>query len=98
MTRKALLLALLASTALSLTGLPAAAQGACLSDRDIQNAWASGQILPFERIKASLPPGAKVVGKFEVCDQGGQFRYLVPVLINGSDARTISLNAVTGQP
>ena len=98
MTRKTFLLALLASTALILPGLSAGAQAACLSNRDIQAAKDARQILPFEAIKANLPPGAKVVGNFEVCEQGGQLRYQIPVLINGTEARTISLNAVTGQP
>ena len=99
MTRKTLLLALFASTALILPGLSAGAQAACLSDREIQAAVASGQILPLNAVmaQAGLPPGTKVLPPVQVCDQGGQLFYTVNVL-EGGQARTISLNARTGRP
>ena len=93
MTRKTFLSLLLASTALALLALPANAQGACLSDRDIQNAVASRQILPSDEVlrQAGIRPN-QIVGKLRVCDQGGQLFYMVPVL-QGGEAKTISLRA-----
>lgn len=98
MTRKTFLSALLASTALFLSGVPANAQGACLSSQQIQSAVASGSILPLNEIlaRSGIPPNT-VLSPVRVCDQGGQPYYQIPV-DEGGQARTIALNAITGQP
>lgn len=95
----ALFAALLISTALTLPGTPALAQGgACLSEPEIQNAIAAQQIRSLPEILSLAGLSREdVVGAVRVCDLGGQLFYQVSVL-SGGEAQTISLNAVTGVP
>lgn len=93
MTRKTHISALIITAALALSGLPA--QGACLSNNDIQNAIGSGQILSFNEIVARA--GLSGVLSFKVCDRGGQWYYEVTV-DEGSQVRKVLLNAKTGRP
>ncbi|MBU1176165.1 MAG: PepSY domain-containing protein [Alphaproteobacteria bacterium] len=94
MTRKAFLSALLATTALTLTGFPAQAQGACLSQIEIQSLSDSGQIMPFPEVRALLSGKAL---SFDVCEEGGRLVYKINV-DEGGQARIISLDARTGRP
>ncbi len=98
MTRKTFLSALFATAVLVLPVSPVQAQGgACLSDRAIQNAVASGKILPLNEILALAGlAGTKVLPPVKVCDQGGQPYYIVSVL-QGGQAQSIALNAITGK-
>jgi hypothetical protein len=94
MTRKTFLSSLLASVAVFLPIVPVAAEGACLSDREINQAVANGQILPFNTISSRL--SGKPLS-FKVCDRGGQLYYEVTV-DEGAQVHKVYLNAKTGQP
>ena len=94
MTRKTFLLALLATTSLSLIGMPAVAQGACLTPAEIQSLTNSRQIVSFPEVKARLSGTAL---SFDVCEEGGRLVYKIRV-DEGGQARIITLNARTGQP
>lgn len=74
--------------------------GSCLADTAVQQAVASGQILPLNEIlaRAGLPRGTKVLPPVRVCDTSGQLFYQISVLEADGNARTLVLHASTGQP
>jgi uncharacterized membrane protein YkoI len=96
MTRKAFLATLLAFFALALPVLPVEAQGACLSDREIQSAISSGKILPLNKIITRAGLTGKVLS-FKVCENGGQLQFVISI-DEGSRVRKVYVNAKTGRP
>ena len=80
---------------------PALAQdnsrGQCLSDRQIQTAIESGQILSWPKIKKLAGISAyQEVSDVEVCLIGGEPYYMLNVISPGGEATKIALNAVDG--
>jgi hypothetical protein len=90
-------IALATALALALTSasvLPAAAQGACLDNRQIQEAVASGEILSLDQVLASAGvDGSQSILNVQVCDQGGQLVYVVGVLSDSGEAENLTLSA-----
>lgn len=89
----------LAVMALGLTGAgiglaPASAQDACLDNRQIQDAVASGQIASLDRVLADAGiDGDHSVLSVQVCDEGGRLAYVIGVLSAAGEARTLVLDA-----
>ena len=83
--------------------MPAFAQGGargnmdCLSDRDIQTAIESGQILSWPRVKRLAGISAyEEVSDVQVCMIEGVPYYILNVVSPGGEAAKIALNAVDG--
>lgn len=75
----------------------AAAQGgACLSDAEVQQAVASGQILPYADIVRALPGGDTALD-FRVCGSGQQLYYEVTVRTESGSKTMHRVDARTGQ-
>jgi len=75
---------------------PSAAQDSCLGKREIQGAISSGEILPLADILSMAGVSASEVLSVQVCDQGGQYYYMVAVLDTNGNAQNLVLNARTG--
>ena len=98
MNRKTFIAVLLASFAQLMLGQTAFAQGGgCLSEREVQAAVGSGQILSLNDIlqRAGIPRSKLL--NFEVCNRGGQLFYQLSV-DDGASAGVRVLNAATGRP
>lgn len=95
LTRKPSALVVLAAVlALALTAgtLPASAQS-CLSNREIQEAISSGQVMsPYEAVQRAGYDSSDVLD-FQLCDQGGRLVYIVQVLSPSGEAQNLVLNA-----
>lgn len=95
-TRKPSALVILAAAlALALMGagtLPASAQG-CLSNREIQEAISSGQVIsPYEAVERAGYASSDVLD-FQLCDQGGRLVYIIQVLSPSGEAQNLVLDA-----
>lgn len=84
--------------ALVFTSSTGAYAQACLSGHEIQQAVASGQILPLSEIlaRAGVSRGSKVLQPVAVCNRGGQFYYQLSVLDKTGKASKLVLHALTG--
>lgn len=96
LTRKPSALVVLATVlALAATGagtLPASAQ-ACLSNREIQEAISSGQVMsPYQAVERAGYDSSDVLD-FQLCDQGGRLVYIVQVLSPSGEAQNLVLDA-----
>lgn len=97
MMRKMLFAALVAVTALSTSGASVQAQGACLTPQQHNQAVTAGQILSLPDIlRVAGIPKDQVREPVQVCDQGGQLYYSIPV-DRGASYENVVLNARTGQ-
>lgn len=76
---------------------PSTAQDSCLGKREIQSAISAGEILPLADIlsMAGIDSSQEVLS-VQVCDQGGQFYYMVAVLDTYGEAQNLVLNARNG--
>ena len=90
--------ALAASAAMVALALPAAAQGECLNNRQVQAAIAQGEILPLAEVLAMAGvDGSADVLSAQVCDLGGgQLYYQVAVLDSYGESENLVLNATDG--
>lgn len=91
---------LLAAIGLALSfGAANAAQAACLSPNEIQQATAEGRILPLDAIarRAGVGPGTniKLLG-FSVCERGGGLYYDLSVLGKNGRAGKRAVDAASG--
>jgi hypothetical protein len=75
-------------------GSSAAAQAACLDNRQIQEAVASGEILSLAQVLASagVDSSAEILS-VQVCDQGGGLVYIIGVLAPSGEAQNLVLSA-----
>ncbi|WP_193336500.1 hypothetical protein [Devosia beringensis] len=80
--------------ALALLGSGAAQAQACLDNRQIQEAVASGQIMSLDAVLASagIDGSAKVLN-VAVCDEGGRLVYHIGVLAASGEAQNLVLSA-----
>ncbi len=94
-TFKPLVAALAAATLISLSAaVPAAAQEACLSNRDLQTRIASGEIAPVAQVLERNGIGRNTeVLSVEVCRDNGNWAYYVGVIDAYGQARTLVLRA-----
>ena len=94
-TRSPLRLAPLAlALALALLGSGAAQAQACLDNRQIQEAVASGQIMSLDAVLAAagIDGSAKILN-VAVCDEGGRLVYRIGVLAASGEAQNLVLSA-----
>jgi uncharacterized membrane protein YkoI len=71
-----------------------AATAACLDNRQIQEAVASGEIMSLAAVLASAGVEADSdILSVEVCDEGGRLVYIIGVLTPSGEARTLQLSA-----
>lgn len=92
---KTLLAAPFVALILSSAIVPAAAQGgSCLSNREIQDAIASGEILPVSQAlqNAGVDRSQEVLS-VKVCDNGGQLYYIVAVINSYGQAENLTISA-----
>lgn len=75
----------------------AAAQSACLSGGQIQQAVAGGEILSLNEIISTAGlAGSTVLQPINVCDRGGQLYYELSIVDNAGNAQRLVLHALTG--
>lgn len=89
------LLSALLLTAGAAPAEPALAQGSnCLSNTDIQDAIAGGEIAPLARVLASagVGPDAEILS-VRVCGEAGDYNYVVAVMGRDGNARNLTLPA-----
>ena len=80
--------------ALGLAGTGMANAQACLDNRQIQDAVASGQIMSLADVLASAGiDGSSEILNVQVCDQGGQLVYVIGLLTPSGEAQNLVLNA-----
>lgn len=89
---------LLAAIALALTvglaGIAPAQAQACLDNRQIQEAVASGQIMSLADVLASAGvDGSAEILSVQVCDEGGRLVYIVGVLTPQGEAQNLVMSA-----
>ena len=67
---------------------------ACLDNRQIQEAVASGEIMSLDAVlsMAGVPRGAEILS-VEVCDQGGGLVYVIGVLSEDGQAQNLVVSA-----
>jgi uncharacterized membrane protein YkoI len=88
----------LASAALALAvlfgGTLAASAQACLDNRQIQEAVASGEIMSLASVLASAGIDSSTdVLSVQVCDEGGRLVYIIGVLTPSGEAQNLVLSA-----
>jgi hypothetical protein len=80
--------------ALGLAGTGTANAQACLDNRQIQEAVASGQIMSLADVLASAGiDGSSEILSVQVCDQGGQLVYIIGLLTPSGEAQNLVLSA-----
>jgi hypothetical protein len=80
--------------ALGLAGTGVANAQACLDNRQIQEAVASGQIMSLADVLASAGiDGSSEILNVQVCDQGGQLVYVIGLLTPSGEAQNLVLSA-----
>lgn len=79
---------------LALAGSGTAQAQACLDNRQIQEAVASGQIMSLDAVLASagIDGSAKILN-VAVCDEGGRLVYRIGVLAASGEAQNLVLSA-----
>ena len=87
-------LAILLLAALFACALSGAAAAACLDNRQIQEAVASGEIMSLAAVLASAGVDSDSdILSVEVCEQGGRLVYVIGVLTPSGEAETLELGA-----
>jgi hypothetical protein len=92
---RTLVAASMAATLMSFaTAMPAGAQDACLSNRDIQAKISSGEIAPVAQVleRNGIDRDTEVLS-VEVCAAGNGWSYYVGVIDASGQARTLVLQA-----
>jgi hypothetical protein len=86
------------ATALILTSNVSAVAQSCLSNPQIQQAVASGRILPLNELKqrAGIQGDSKVLQPVNVCANGNDLFYHLSILDKSGKAYKLVLHAVTG--
>jgi uncharacterized membrane protein YkoI len=81
------------AVAMSLAGA-GVAHAACLDNRQIQQAVASGEIMSLAQVLSSAGIGSNAeVLSVQVCDEGGRLVYVIGVLTPEGEARNLVLSA-----
>jgi hypothetical protein len=81
------------AVAMSLAGA-GVANAACLDNRQIQQAVASGEIMSLAQVLSSAGIGSNAeVLSVQVCDEGGRLVYVIGVLTPEGEARNLVLSA-----
>ncbi len=79
--------------AMSLAGA-GLAHAACLDNRQIQEAVASGEIMSLAQVLSSAGIGSNAeVLNVQVCDEGGRLVYIIGVLTPDGEAQNLVLSA-----
>lgn len=80
--------------AFGLAGTGMANAQACLDNRQIQEAVASGQIMSLADVLATAGiDGSSEILSVQVCDQGGQLVYIIGLLTPSGEAQNLVLSA-----
>ena len=93
-TKSRTIFAILVALAIGFAGTSGASAQACLDNRQVQEAVASGQIMSLADVltMAGIDSSTEVLS-VQVCDDGGQLVYIIGVLTPSGEAQNLVLSA-----